>query len=66
MTNQTTIIHLNSTIDRLLREKHSLQAKLDSVTELVDFYVEHYESKGYKDTTARFRDLQEDVERTIR
>ena len=64
--NQSTIIHLSNTIDRLLREKHSLQAKLDSTTELIDWYVEHYTEKGYKDTTARFKDLQKDVERTIR
>ena len=66
MNDQDTIVYLNRTIDKLLNRNSELQMKLDSVTELVDFYVEHYESKGYKGTSARFKDLQEDVERTIR
>ena len=65
MDDQTTIVYLNDTIDRLIKEKDVLQGKLDSVTELVSFYAEHYTELGHKDTARKFKELKEDVENAI-
>jgi len=55
---QATIVYLNDTIDRLLKEKAELKEKLESTEELIDFYIGYYEERGHKDTVRKFKELK--------
>ena len=62
MDDQDTIVYLNRTIDKLLNRNSMLQAKIESTTELIDFYIKHYEKLGKRGTARKFKDLKVDIE----
>ena len=65
MDDQATIVYLNDTIDRLLKEKAELKEKLESTEELIDFYIKHYEKLGKRGTARKFKDLKVDIENAV-
>ena len=63
--NSLVVLHLNNRLDDYIKQNHELQAKIDSTTELIDWYVEDCEEHEYQEATKYLRMLQEDVWRTI-
>ena len=59
--NSLVILHLNSRLDDYVKQNHELQAKIDSTTELIDWYIEHYTKLGHNDTVRKSKEIRVDM-----
>ena len=52
-------------INNLFDVKHELEVDLETVLNLVDFYIMHYEKLGKKGIAGAFRELQTDINNAL-